>query len=243
MIVNNNLIIQKPNNYLTFRKYTDNRNKNLSRNNSILKNNGVSEGKDSIYKNLCLNSPFYLKKENKILFKKFYSSNSVKLIKKKKIFKTGIFSERKFENIRLLNENENIRNSNKTLQKNLSSVNSRVNKLFRTYDKNKILNLYIKNDKSNRNINLIDNNIYKYIKKNKKLHNFRSLEENKDFLQEMNKNKGFYISYFEKNNCNKNINRIHYSDKNRPFPSDVNYFKISFDSGAFKIPLIFEDDI
>ena len=212
-IVNNNLIIQKPNNYLTFRKYPNNRNKNLSRNNSILKNNNISKENDIFYKNLSLNSPFHLKRENKILFNKFYSSNPSKLLKKKKLFKTVIFSEKKFENRRLLNENENIRNSSETLQKNLSSINSRVN-------------------------------IYKYIKKNnlthrnKKLHNFRSLEENKDFLQEMNKNNGFYISYFEKNNCYKNINRINYSDKNRPFPSDVNFFKISFDSGAFKIPLI-----
>ena len=54
----------------------------------------------------------------------------------------------------------------------------------------------------------------------------------------MDINNGFSYPYFEKINPIDNINFLPISNKNKPFPSYTNLFKVSFDSGDFKIPLI-----
>ena len=170
-----------------------------------------------------------------------------KLKKKKKLFKEEIFSDRKSEE-KDLYEKENERNVNtknkkysNKMENYLTPMNIKTNHLLRNYNKHNIFNFNSENNKS-KIINLFENNnIYKNMENNnryKKFNSFMNVGQNKDILQEMNINNGFSISYFEKISSNNNINSIQNINKNHLFPPAKNYFKFSFDSGVFKIPLI-----
>lgn len=99
-------------------------------------------------------------------------------------------------------------------------------------EKNKKYNIFDKNKKK-----CISNNNSKF--RNRKYNNsIIYLEENKNILQEMNLSNGFSIPYFEKINILDNINNFQINNNNKPFPNITNSFKVSFDSGDFKIPLI-----
>lgn len=245
--INVNLDIQKQNIYSSFQLDSKYKRDNFPRNNIISNNNNnIFIGKNT-FKNINLNSPIHFKKENKILFNEYNFSNPAKLKKKKKLFKEEIFSDRKSEE-KDLYEKENERNVNtknkkysNKMENYLTPMNIKTNHLLRNYNKHNIFNFNSENNKS-KIINLFENNnIYKNMENNnryKKFNSFMNVGQNKDILQEMNINNGFSISYFEKISSNNNINSIQNINKNHLFPPAKNYFKISFDSGVFKIPLI-----
>ena len=245
--INVNLDIQKQNIYSSFQLDSKYKRDNFPRNNIISNNNNnIFIGKNT-FKNINLNSPIHFKKENKILFNEYNFSNPAKLKKKKKLFKEEIFSDRKSEE-KDLYEKENERNVNtknkkysNKMENYLTPMNIKTNHLLRNYNKHNIFNFNSENNKS-KIINLFENNnIYKNMENNnryKKFNSFMNVGQNKDILQEMNINNGFSISYFEKISSNNNINSIQNINKNHLFPPAKNYFKFSFDSGVFKIPLI-----
>ena len=169
-----------------------------------------------------MNSPIINDKSSR-LFSKIKSSNIIK-IDKKKLNTPLVSGERKNHN---LNDNK-LRSKN-----NLSFVNLKQKKisLLNNYPKNLFMTLV--NDKKRINFKSAKNQnnkifsrikIYDIIKK-------KYIHKN----NEVNLSNGFSVSYFEKINF---FNYINNTSKNKPFPSEQIYFKESFDSGIFNIPLI-----
>ena len=247
MIKNNNEIdinnkINKKNNFINFKEYANLFSKNISFINS---NRNISSEKNSFSNNK--KSQNSMKKKNKIYYNN--SSNFSKINQKKLLFKDGKCSKRIFNS---RNESENIRNislyNNNNLnkvQRSLSPINIKASSsFFKTFDNNNYMNFNIKSEK-NKKYNIFDKNKKKCISNNNSKFRNRKynnsiiyLEENKNILQEMNLSNGFSIPYFEKINILDNINNFQINNNNKPFPNITNSFKVSFDSGDFKIPLI-----
>ena len=95
---------------------------------------------------------------------------------------------------------------------------------------------YFQNIKYNSfNINKNEFINHNYTLRNKNAHNSIKVNDHKSIYQQLN---GFSVSYFEKIHPNNNKNNCELINKDRPFPSSLNIFKFSFDSGIYKIPLI-----
>ena len=118
-------------------------------------------------------------------------------------------------------------------------MNIKENNLFISFHKEKVNNR--ENIKNKRNNNILDKNkIFKIINstKNKIIKNSIYVEDNKNNSKELNLQNGFSISYREKINHFKNVKNLEFTNKSNPFQSSLDFFKVSFDSGVFKIPLI-----
>ena len=118
-------------------------------------------------------------------------------------------------------------------------MNIKENNLFISFHKEKVNNR--ENIKNKRNNNILDKNkIFKIINstKNKIIKNSIYVEDNKNNSKELNLQNGFSISYREKINHFKNVKNLEFTNKSNPFQSSLDSFKVSFDSGVFKIPLI-----
>ena len=249
-----NLSSKKLKNVPTLREYINDKN-SLSRNNSLIQNNKNSSIEKNSFNNnnLNINSPISNVKEDKSLFQKINTSNPIKLNQKKQLFNIPLISGRESKKIKFSYEKDfkkakNINFSNKKYcsieQNHLTPLSLRTNKLVITFDKenNKSTNTINNNNKKYKIFN--KDKIYQYIKNNnftqrsKKVKKTINVDEHKNIYQELNLNNGFSVSYFEKINPINNINNFELTSKNRPFPSSLNPFKVSFDSGVFKIPLI-----
>ena len=197
-----------------------------------------------------INSPISNIKGVNSLFQKINTSNPIKLNQKQQLFNIPLVSGREARKIKFSNEKDfknakNISFSNKkncSIEKNhLTPLSLRTNKLFMTFDKDNTNNI---NNKNKKYKIFNKDKIYEYIKNNnftqrsKKVKKTINVDEHKNIYQELNLNNGFWVSYFEKINPTNNINNFELTSKNRPFPSSLNSFKVSFDSGGFKIPLI-----
>ena len=169
-----------------------------------------------------MNSPIINDKLNR-LFLKIKSPNIIK-INKKKLNIPFVSGERKNHN---LNDKELKGTKNLSFvnlkQKNLSLLNNNPKNIFMTLvnDKKRI---NFKTAKHQKNKIFNKKKIYDIIKK-------KYIHKN----NEVNLSNGFSVSYFEKINF---FNFVNYTSKNRPFPSEQIFFKESFDSGIFNIPLI-----
>ena len=229
---NNNENILKHSNYSNLQKYIKNKN-NLSRNNSdLFDNKNAYMEYNSFYNNLKSNSPIVINKNNKILFNKINPANSAQNRKSKQLSKIDSISEINLSQNKKFIYKDNINNKrNPSIDKRyFSSI---------ILDKNNSKTIDIQNINKN---NIFDNNLIKKIKYSNFTHRNKKskscFEENKNIYQELNLNNGFSVSYFKKINNIDNINNMKAMTKNKPFPSPLNHFKISFDSGLFKIPLI-----
>ena len=221
----------------------------ISRNNSIfLDNKNFSTSQHSFFNNFQINIPLFIKKNNKILFHRINSINSAKNINKNQLFNIDLASgEESSTKNKFIYENKGITSVNNKRYssvgtRHLSPMNIKANNLFKIFKKDKSKTINIRSIKKN---NIFDNNkIFKNIKnnhfshRNKKYKSFISFEDSKDFYHELNLNNGFSVSYFEKINSIDSINNMKFINKYKPFPSPLNNFKFSFDSGFFKIPLI-----
>ena len=229
---NNNENIIKFANYSNLQKYLKNKN-NLSRNYSVLLDNQNSYREyNSFYNNIKINSAIVINKSNKILFHKINPANSAQNRKSKQLSKIDLISEINSSQNKKFIYKDNINNNRYP-----SIDKGYFSSIF--LDKNNSKTIDIQNIKNN---NIFDNNLMKNIKysnftnRNKKSKS--CFEESKNIYQELNLNNGFSVSYFKKINNIDNINNMKAMNKNKPFPSPLNHFKISFDSGLFKIPLI-----
>ena len=246
-----NLSCKKLKNIPSLRDYINGKN-SLSRNNSLIQNNkNYSIEKISFNNNnLNINSPISNIKGVNSLFQKINTSNPIKLNQKQQLFNIPLVSGREARKIKFSNEKDfknakNISFSNKKNcsieQNHLTPLSLRTNKLFITFDKDNTNNI---NNKNKKYKIFNKDKIYEYIKNNnftqrsKKVKKTINVDEHKNIYQELNLNNGFWVSYFEKINPTNNINNFELTSKNRPFPSSLNSFKVSFDSGGFKIPLI-----
>ena len=169
-----------------------------------------------------MNSPIINDKSSR-LFSKIKSSNIIK-IDKKKLNTPLVSGERKNHN---LNDNK-LRSKN-----NLSFVNLKQKKisLLNNYPKNLFMTLV--NDKKRINFKSAKNQNNKIFSRSKIYDIIKKKYIHKN--NEVNLSNGFSVSYFEKINF---FNYINNTSKNKPFPSEQIYFKESFDSGIFNIPLI-----
>ena len=169
-----------------------------------------------------MNSPIINDKSSR-LFLKIKSPNIIK-INKKKLNIPFVSGERKNHN---LNDKELKGTKNLSFvnlkQKNLSLLNNNPKNIFMTLvnDKKRI---NFKTAKHQKNKIFNKKKIYDIIKK-------KYIHKN----NEVNLSNGFSVSYFEKINL---FNFVNNTSKNRPFPSEQIFFKESFDSGIFNIPLI-----
>ena len=169
-----------------------------------------------------INSPII--NNNKIeLFSKIKSPNIDK-INKNKLNIPLISGKRKNHN--LIDNKRGIKHLSlvNLKQKNISFVNNDSKNVFMTFvNDNKRINF--KSVKHQKNTIFSKSKIYDIIKK-------KYINKN----NEVNLNNGFSVSYFEKINYFNYINNS--TSKNKPFPSEKIFFKESFDSGIFNIPLI-----
>jgi hypothetical protein len=153
---------------------------------------------------------------------------------RKIIFPNDINSINKLKNISFTKKG-----LNNNREYNLFPVNQKTKKFLSTLYKghqsthNMSYFKNIKNNSFNKNKNeFISHN---YTLRNKKAHNSIKVNDHKSIYQQLN---GFSVSYFEKIHPNNNKNNFELINKDRPFPSSLNIFKFSFDSGIYKIPLI-----
>ena len=212
----------------------------LSKNNSFLQNNkNISIERKNIDNYLNIKSA-----KNKILYNNI-NINMGKINQKKQLFKISLIN-RNDSRRKILYEKENhlFNKKHSSFEHNhLSSpLNNKTNNLFISFNKDNEKNINININKRNNIFN--KRKMYNFIKKhnysnrNKKLKNYIRYEDSKNFHQELNLNNGFSISYFKKINSSNNISNLELSNKNKNLSSDVNLFRVSFDSGLFKIPLI-----
>ena len=169
-----------------------------------------------------MNSPIINDKSSR-LFSKIKSSNIIK-IDKKKLNTPLVSGERK---------NHNLNNNKLRSKNNLSFVNLKQKKisLLNNYPKNLFMTLV--NDKKRINFKSAKNQNNKIFNRSKIYDIIKKKYIHKN--NEVNLSNGFSVSYFEKINF---FNYINNTSKNKPFPSEQIYFKESFDSGIFNIPLI-----
>ena len=228
----NNLFLNEINNKssITFRESIKDKNV-LYRNNSFLHFNKNISIEKNIDENIIVNDT-----SNQILSKKLNESNSCK-----NNLRSKLLSSRKIQYENLSNRNNNISNKkySNLEKKHNSLLNIKAKNLFITFNKEKI-----KEKIKNKRKNILDKNkVFKIIKnsnsiKNKILKNSFYNEENKNNSKELNLKNGFSVSYIEKIKHINNINNFELTHKNKPFQSSFDNFKVSFDSGGFKIPLI-----
>ena len=219
--------------YSNLKKYIKNKN-NLSRNSILLDNKNSSREYSSFYNNIKINTPIVINKNNKLLFHRINPANSAQNRKSQKLSKIDSISEINSSQNKKFIYKDNLNN------KRYPYIDKRYfSSLF--VDKNNNKTIDIQNIKKS---NVFDNNLIKNIKysnftnRNKKSKSCMNRENNKNIYQELNINNGFSVSYFRKINNIDNITNMKDMNKNKPFPSPSNFFKISFDSGLFKIPLI-----
>ena len=251
---NNNLNYINKKHNLKLREHKRNNKNKHSRNYTFFQNNKNSSLEKNSFYNNNINNPISIQNQNEKnnLYHKFYSTNSAKINKNKKlIFNDDIYPEGNLKKNKYLLESESAKNlslSNSKCfildKKNLSPMNLNKNNIFNTFDRDNNMLFEIQSSKNLKH-NIFGNsklyNIFKnnnLTQRNRKNKNNLFIEENKTILQQMDVNNGFSYPYFEKINPIDNINLLPISNKNKPFPSYTNLFKVSFDSGDFKIPLI-----
>ena len=236
---NKNLIMNNNTNNIASKEYINDR-YSLSKNNSFLQNNkNISIERKNIDNYLNIKSV-----KNKILYNNI-NINMGKINQKKQLFKISLIN-RNDSRRKILYEKENhlFNKKHSSFEHNhLSSpLNNKTNNLFISFNKDNEKNINININKRNNIFN--KRKMYNFIKKhnysnrNKKLKNYIRYEDSKNLHQELNLNNGFSISYFKKINSSNNISNLELSNKNKNLSSDVNLFRVSFDSGLFKIPLI-----
>ena len=225
-----NILFNKINNSISLRESLNNKNA-LYRNNSFLQyKKNISIEKNS---NININDI-----SNKIIDKEINKSNISNKNLRSKLLKT-----RKIINDNIPNKNLSFINKkySNIEQKHISPLNIKGNNLFISFHKEKINNRETIKNKRN---NIFDKKkIYKIIKncystKNKIIKNSIYIEDNKNNSKELNLKNGFSVSYREKTTHFKNIKNLEFTNKSNPFQSSLDSFKVSFDSGVFKIPLI-----
>ena len=214
-----------------------------SRNKSLFITKNSSFEKFNMSNNSKINSPISIhnNKKNSTIFQKFNSLNSTKN-KTNNLFNEQCFSERQskikdFENTKI-NSLSN-RNYSTKEKRDLSPMNIRTNISFKIFNQSNIKSpkIKIKNELNNNNLfELLKNK--NIIHRNKKIKKFFDVENDKNIYHELILSTGFPVTYFKKINPIDNINFAPLNTKNKPFPSPTNYFKVSFHSGIFEIPLI-----
>ena len=223
-------------------------NKIVFRNKSLLQNNKNTDSFYNIFSNM--------NNQEAKKYDKIDNLNSIKQNQKKNIiqlFNLPFISERESRKIQFLDDNKSINKSKNfsfTQKKNSNSNNKQINLLPVNLKTKQFLTSLNKGYKSTQNKYYFNNtNNKSFNKKNKKNefmssnyslrkkkgHNSLNVDEHKNIYQQLN---GFSVSYFEKINSNNNINNNELINKERPFPSSLSIFKLSFDSGIYKIPLI-----
>ena len=204
----------------------------------LKKNNSFIENRKNIFNE---KTNIFIKNYKNKLNNNNNNKNPMRINLQRKLFKIPLISGRELRKKILSHEKENSKSNinllkdNSLKQKNMSLLNVKDTNLLDYFNKNNNNNsLNSKTAKNKRNI-FDKKRMFKFIKnndftnRNSYLKNI-TIKENTKNYQELNLKNGFSISYFER--------KTSINNKSKDFSSESNLFKVSFDSGIFKIPLV-----